>query len=68
MPKQEIAYDEYFQQVNKILGSTGLLLAAGAPDKPTNAMAIGWGGPWASLGASPPGRSWFGPADSPISL
>ncbi len=43
MPKQEIAYDDYFQQVNKILGSTGLLLAAGSPDKPTNAMAIGWG-------------------------
>lgn len=43
MPKQEIAYDEYFQQVNKTLGSTGLLLAAGGPDKPTNAMAIGWG-------------------------
>ena len=43
MPKQKIAHDEYFQQVNKILGSTGLLLAAGPPEKPTNAMAIGWG-------------------------
>ena len=43
MPKQEIAYDDYFAQVNKTLGSTGLLLAAGEPDKPTNAMAIGWG-------------------------
>ena len=43
MPKQEIAYDAYFQQVNKILGATGLLLGAGSPDKPTNAMAIGWG-------------------------
>ncbi len=43
MPKQEIAYDDYFQQVNKILGSTGLFLAVGSPDKPTNAMAIGWG-------------------------
>ncbi|NIA06520.1 MAG: flavin reductase family protein [Actinobacteria bacterium] len=43
MNKEKIAYDEYFQQVNKILGSTGLLLAAGSPDKPTNAMAIGWG-------------------------
>ena len=29
MPKQEIAYDDYFQQVNKILSSIGLLLAAG---------------------------------------
>ncbi len=43
MPKQEIAYDAYFPQVNKILGSIGLLLGAGAPDKPTNAMTIGWG-------------------------
>ncbi len=43
MPKQEIAYDDYFAQVNKILGSIGLLLAAGEPDKPTNAMTIGWG-------------------------
>ena len=43
MAKQKIAHDEYFQQVNKILGSTGLLLAAGPPEKPTNAMAIGWG-------------------------
>ncbi len=43
MPKQEIAYDAYFQQVNKILGASGLLLGAGSPDKPTNAMAIGWG-------------------------
>ena len=43
MAKQEIAYDAYFQQVNKILGSTGLLLASGRPEKPTNAMAIGWG-------------------------
>ncbi len=43
MSKQEIAYDDYFQQVNKILGSGGLLLGAGAPDKPTNAMTIGWG-------------------------
>ena len=43
MAKEAMAYDEYFGQVNKILGSTGLLLAAGAPDKPTNAMAIGWG-------------------------
>ena len=43
MAKQEIAYDEYFEQVNKILGTTGLLLASGAPEKPTNAMAIGWG-------------------------
>ena len=43
MSKQQIAYDQYFQQVNKVLGSTGLLLAAGAPDKPTNAMTIGWG-------------------------
>ena len=48
MPKQEIAYDDYFQQVNKILASTGLLLAVGSPDKPTNAMTIGWG----SLGVS----------------
>ena len=44
MAKQGIAYDTYFQQVNKILGLRGLLLAAGAPDKPTNAMAIGWAG------------------------
>ncbi len=43
MPKQPIAYDDYFPQVNKILASTGLLLAAGSPDKPTNAMTIGWG-------------------------
>ena len=43
MAKQPIAYDDYFPQVNKILGSTGLLLAAGSPDKPTNAMTIGWG-------------------------
>ena len=43
MSKQEIAYDDYFQQVNKILSTTGLLLAAGSPDKPTNAMTIGWG-------------------------
>ena len=43
MAKHQIAYEDYFQQVNKILGSTGLLLAAGSPDKPTNAMAIGWG-------------------------
>ena len=43
MSKQKMAYDEYFQQVNKILGTTGLLLAAGEPDKSTNAMAIGWG-------------------------
>ena len=43
MPKQQIAYDEYFQQVNRILASTGLLLASGPPDRPTNAMAIGWG-------------------------
>lgn len=43
MAKQDIAYDEYFQQVNKILGSTGLFLASGSPDRPTNAMAIGWG-------------------------
>ena len=43
MGKETIGYDEYFQQVNKILGSTGLLLAVGEPNKPTNAMAIGWG-------------------------
>ena len=43
MPKQPITFDQYFPQVNKILGSTGLLLAAGSPVKPTNAMAIGWG-------------------------
>ena len=43
MNKEKMSYDEYFEQVNKILGSTGLLLAAGSPKKPTNAMAIGWG-------------------------
>ena len=43
MNKEKMAYDEYFGQVNKILGTTGLLLAAGAPEKPTNAMTIGWG-------------------------
>ena len=43
MNKEKMAYDEYFEQVNKILGSSGLLLAAGAPEKPTNAMTIGWG-------------------------
>ena len=43
MNKEKMAYDEYFGQVTKMLGSTGLLLAAGEPDKPTNTMAIGWG-------------------------
>ena len=43
MNKEKMAYDEYFGQVNKILGSSGLLLAAGGLEKPTNAMAIGWG-------------------------
>ena len=43
MNKEKMAYDEYFGKVNKILGSMGLLLASGKPEKPTNAMAIGWG-------------------------
>jgi flavin reductase (DIM6/NTAB) family NADH-FMN oxidoreductase RutF len=43
MNKGKMAYDEYFSQVVEILGSTGLLLAAGEPSKPTNAMTIGWG-------------------------
>ena len=43
MSKEDIAYDHYFPQVNKILSSTGLLLASGHPDRPTNAMTIGWG-------------------------
>lgn len=43
MAKEKMAYDEYFKQVNNVLGSSGLLLASGEPGKGTNAMAIGWG-------------------------
>lgn len=43
MPKEDIPYDHYFPQVNKILSSGGLFLTSGPPDRPTNAMAIGWG-------------------------
>ena len=38
MNKEKIAYDEYFSQVNKVLGSSGLLLAAGEPGRPTRPM------------------------------